>query len=197
MFDDAFLALVIPFAGKTPPTNWMLCQGQELPIPGYEELFSLIGNSYGGDGFMTFALPNLCERVAIHAGQGVGMQNYTAGATGGNEKVMITVDNLPAHTHELQGKITARPKCYSGTGTTSIPTGNYPATISASGAQFSTSPGDTIVMGKVTITTPTPAAPGVAGEAKEPVDIISPFLTMNYIICVKGLYPPQGRSLIF
>jgi len=191
MFNDAFLGLVIPFAGKTPPTNWMLCQGQELPIAEYDELFSLIGTIYGGDGDMTFALPNLCERVAIHAGQGFQMQSFTAGATGGNEKVMITADNLPPHTHELQGKITAKPRCYDGTGTTSIPTGNYPATISGAANQFNTSPGDTIVMGNVTISTPTQPAPVVAGEVKEPVNILSPFLTMNYIICVKGLYPSR------
>ena len=189
MFKDAFTGLVIPFAGNTPPTNWMLCQGQELPIAEYDDLFCLIGTIYGGDGYTTFALPNLSERVAIHAGQSGQMQNYAAGATGGNEKIMLTADNLPAHTHTLQGTITAKPMCSDGKGTTSIPTGNYPATISGAANQFSTSPSDTIVMGKVTLSTPTQPAPVVAGEVKEPVYIMSPFLTMNYIICVKGLYP--------
>jgi microcystin-dependent protein len=90
MFNDAFLGLVIPFAGKTPPENWMLCQGQELSIAEHDDLFTLIGNMYGGDGYVTFALPNLCERVAIHAGQGPQLQPYSVGATGGNEKIMIT-----------------------------------------------------------------------------------------------------------
>jgi microcystin-dependent protein len=79
--------------------------------------------------------------------------------------------------------------CSNGTGTTSIPTNNYPATINGAAAQYSTSPGENVVMGSVTISTPTQPAPVVAGEVKEPVYIMSPFLTMNYIICIKGLYP--------
>lgn len=192
MFSDAFIGLVIPFAGKTAPTNWMLCQGQQLNISDYTELFILIGNMYGGDGETMFALPNLCERVAIHAGQGAGMQSYAIGATGGNEKVMITTANLPVHTHKLESDITAKPMCYNGTGTTSIPEKNYPATINGAAAQYSTQPSATVVMGAVTISTPTQPAPQAASEVKEPVNILSPCLTMNYIICVKGLFPSQG-----
>lgn len=189
MFNDPFLGLVIPFAGKTPPQNWMLCQGQELPISGYEDIFNVIGNNFGGDGINTFALPNLSERVAIHAGQGAQLQKYTVGATGGNEKVLLTDNHLPVHTHTLQGTFTAKPMCFAGVGTTSIPTNNYPATINGGAAQYSTSPDDNVLMGSVVTVTPTQAAPLVPSETKEAVNVLSPFLTMNYIICVKGLFP--------
>lgn len=192
MFNDPFLALVTPYAGQTPPANWMLCQGQVLQISEYEELFSLIGNTYGGDGNRTFALPNLSERVAIHAGQGTQMQPYAPGATGGNAQIMLTTNHLPIHTHELQGKFTAKPMCNPSVGTTSIPTNNYPAAVNGAAAQYSTTLGDNILMGSVITATPTPPAPVVAGETKEAVYIQSPFLTMNYIICVKGLYPPHA-----
>ena len=189
MFNDPFLGLVIPYAGKTPPANWMLCQGQELPISGYEDIFSVIGNTYGGDGSTTFALPNLSERVAIHAGQGVQMQPYAAGATGGNEKVMLNTNHLPVHTHTLLGKFTAKPMCFSDVGTTSIPTDNYPASVNGAAAQYSTTPDVNVAMGTAVIVTPTQPAP--VGETQEKVNVMSPFLTMNYIICVKGLYPPH------
>jgi len=189
MFNDPFLGLVIPFAGETPPPNWMLCQGQELPISEHENIFNVIGNTFGGDGINTFALPNLCERVAIHAGQGDQLQKYTVGATGGNEKIMLTDNHLPIHTHALQGEFKAQPMCSNTVGTTSIPTDNYPATINGGGAQFSTTPATTVVMGNKTISTPTQAAPVVPDEVKEKVYVMSPFLTMNYIICVEGLFP--------
>jgi microcystin-dependent protein len=191
MFNQPFLGLVIPFAGKVPPPAWRFCNGQELPIYEYEELFSLIGTAFGGNGDTTFALPDLSERVAIHTGQGAQMQKHTAGATGGNETVLITAHNLPVHTHESVGKITGNPPCAGGTGSTSIPTGNYPANVNGGAAQYSTSASDTIVMGTATISAVTVEAPGVSGE-KEAVYVMSPFLTMNYIICVQGAFPSHG-----
>src|SRR5690349_4395002 len=102
MFIDTYLGIVVPFAGTKPPPKWMFCMGQELPISEYDELFTLLGNTFGGDGMETFALPNLCGRAAVHAGQGQ-LQNYIAGQTGGNEVVSINVSNLPAHIHKQEG----------------------------------------------------------------------------------------------
>lgn len=191
MFIDPYLGIVVPFAGNLPPTNWMFCMGQELPISEYDELFVLLGTTFGGDGINTFALPNLCGRVAVHAGQGL-QQNYTAGKTGGNETVSINLSNLPVHTHQLQGQLTGNPPCANSNGTTSIPTDHYPAILTGAAAQYSTNVSDTILMAATTISSVTPQAPVVTGEVKEPVNVLSPFLTMNYIICVKGIYPSHG-----
>jgi microcystin-dependent protein len=191
MFIDPYIGIVVPFAGNHPPTHWMFCMGQELQISEYDELFVLLGTTYGGDGINTFALPNFCGRVALHAGQGL-QENYTAGKTGGNETVSINVNNLPAHTHTLPEKLTGNPSCADSNGTTNIPTGHYPAIVNGAAAQYSTNASDTIVMAPITISAATPQAPVVTGEVKEPVTVMSPFLTMNYIICVAGIYPSHG-----
>lgn len=190
MFFDSYIGLVVPFAGAFAPRHWLLCRGQQLPISQYEPLFSLIGTTYGGNGDTTFALPNLCGRVAVHSGRAFNMQNYTQGQYGGNETVWITIDNLPVHNHQLVGNITSKPPCSNSNGTTNIPTNNYPALVNGAAAQYSTSASDTIAMGSAIISTTTQQALG--GEEKLPVSIMSPFLAMNYIICVEGIYPPQG-----
>ena len=66
-YDDPYIASIVPFAGATPPTNWMKCEGQIMQIYDYQALFSLIGNRYGGDGINTFALPDLRNKVPIGA----------------------------------------------------------------------------------------------------------------------------------
>jgi len=190
MFLESYIGLVVPFAGKKEPDNWMFCSGQQLPISEYELLYSLIGTTYGGDDITTFALPNLCGRVVVHSGQALHMQKYKQGQYGGNEKVMITIDNLPSHNHELDGTITGKPPCSNGNGTTSIPTDNYPAIINGGAPQYSTSASDTIEMASSTISTTIQEALG--GEEKQPVNVMSPFLAMNYIICIAGIYPSHG-----
>ena len=192
MFDQPFLGLVIPFAGIAPPEAWMFCQGQELPIRYNEDLFSLIGNTFGGDGIKTFALPNLCGRVVVHAGQAPQMQQYTAGETGGHETVWITVDNLPIHTHPVTQEIVVTIPCTDAVGTVRSPENHFPANISGVTKAYSTAPGETIRMGSTNYTVPTRPSPDVTGEIKEPVYIMSPFLTMNYIICIDGEHPPHG-----
>jgi microcystin-dependent protein len=191
MFIEPSLGFVVPFAGNHPPAKWMFCMGQELPISEYDDLFVLLGTTFGGDGINTFALPNFCGRIAVHAGQGL-QQNYTAGKTGGSETALINLNNLPVHTHQLTGKLTGNPACANSNGTTSIPTGHYPAILNGSAAQYSTNVSDQISMAATTISSVTPQAPVVTDEVKEAVSIMSPFLTMNYIICVAGIYPSHG-----
>jgi microcystin-dependent protein len=189
MFDTPTLGFVIPFAGTTPPAKWMFCQGQELPISEHETLFSLIGTTFGGDGWETFALPNLCGRVAVNAGQNAVLpESYTPGETGGREKVSITVGNIPIHNHELKGTITATlPPCANKPGDNSDPSSHYPA-VFGSEEHYSDAPDDTIKMGKTVVSTSTP----IAGNS-EPVYLMSPFLAMNYIICIDGLWPSRAN----
>jgi microcystin-dependent protein len=188
MFDTPYLGFVIPFAGATPPAKWKFCQGQELLISEYADLFSLIGTTFGGDGSETFALPNLCGRIAIHAGQGMGLQqNYIPGQTGGREKIAITVGNLPLHSHQLDGTITATlPPCANRSGDASEPTDHYPA-VFGSEEHYSDAPDATIKMGQTVVSTSTP----MAGDNEE-IYIMSPFVAMNYIICTDGIWPSRG-----
>jgi microcystin-dependent protein len=80
------------------PMNWALCDGQILEVNNHSSLFVLIGNTYGGDGEETFALPDLCSRVPIHQGNG-----YFRGQKGGVETVTLTTEQLPSHSHSVNG----------------------------------------------------------------------------------------------
>lgn len=190
MFDSPYLGFVIPFAGTTPPAKWMFCMGQELLITKYDALYSLIGNTYGGDSSYTFALPNLCGRMAVHAGRDPqSQQYYTPGQTGGSEKISITLGNLPVHNHELNGTLTITlPPCANKEGDTSIPTDHYPA-IFGSENHYSDAPDAAIKMGKTVVSTSTPMSPD--GNTEE-VYLMSPFVAMNYIICTDGIWPSRG-----
>jgi microcystin-dependent protein len=181
---EFFIGTIMPFAGSRAPESWMFCSGQQLPISQYEALFSLIGTTYGGNGVTTFSLPNLCGRVAIHAGQAPQMQNYIPGQNGGEEIVTITVNNLPVHNHT--GTIDGKPPCANTAGTTSAPAGNYPAMINGGAAQYNTSSG--IFMGVTVKDTSSSLSP--VGD-KEPIEVLSPYCTLNYIICIEGIYPPR------
>jgi microcystin-dependent protein len=188
MFDDFYMGIVMPFAGTKEPEGWMFCQGQELQIAEYEALFTLLGNTFGGNGATTFALPDLRGRAAVHSGRGYQMQDYHLGQTGGNETVLIAAANLPAHSHELVGSITGKPPCANSKGSKGAPAGNYPAIINGGAAQYTTSVSGEINMGAITITSVSPPTPD---EVKEPIEVLSPFCTMNYIICVQGIFPPR------
>lgn len=83
------------------PRNWAFCNGQILSIAQNTALFSLLGTTYGGNGTVTFALPDLRGRAAISAGQGPGLSNRTLGETVGTETVTLTTANLPVHTHAI------------------------------------------------------------------------------------------------
>ena len=88
------------FAGNFAPAGWMFCEGQLMPISENEALFKLIGTTYGGDGRMTFALPDLRGRIPIHQGNG-----FSLAETGGVEAVTLTAQQIPIHTHPLLGDI--------------------------------------------------------------------------------------------
>ncbi len=94
MFTEPYLANVTIFAGNFAPRGWAFCRGQLLSIAENSALFALIGTTYGGDGQVTFALPNLQSRVAIHAGQGPGLSTYIIGQMSGTESVTPTSNQL-------------------------------------------------------------------------------------------------------
>jgi microcystin-dependent protein len=80
-----FLAEIIMFAGNFAPRGWAFCDGQILPINQNQALFSLLGTTYGGDGEVTFALPDLRGRVPVGPRPGPGLTTRNLGARGGSE----------------------------------------------------------------------------------------------------------------
>ncbi len=158
------------FAGNFAPSGWMFCSGQLLSIPSYSTLFSLIGTTYGGNGTSTFALPDLRGRVPIHMGQGPGFSNYVIGQNGGAEQVTLTLDQIPSHTHIPIGN---------STGGSNNPSNNYWASSNAKA--YSAGPGNTTMNG---------SAIGSAGGS-QPHDNMLPFLGLNFIISLLGIFPSQ------
>src|ERR687892_1052241 len=109
---EPFLSEIRIFSFNFPPKGWAFCNGQLLPINQNQALFSLLGTTYGGDGRVNFALPDLRARVPMHEGSG-----HTLGERGGEQAHTLTVTELPAHTHAANAAANA--------GDTPIPTGNY------------------------------------------------------------------------
>jgi len=185
MFINPVIAQVTLFAGNFAPRNWAFCNGQIMSIAQNTALFSLIGTIYGGNGVNTFALPDLRGRVAIHAGQGPNLQNHVQGENGGTPVITLTINNLPAHTHTLDA-LTGGQAASSLPGTTDIANGNYPAMVNGSGNAYSTSPSAAkMAASPATSTT-------VASGGSQPFSIMPPYLGMNYIICLFGVFPSRN-----
>ncbi len=93
---EPFLSEIRVFSFTFAPRTWALCNGQLLPINQNQALFSLLGTTYGGDGRVNFALPNLQGRTPIHTGNG-----FTLGQAGGSAAHTVSVAELPTHSHVL------------------------------------------------------------------------------------------------
>ncbi len=164
------------FAGNFAPLNWALCNGQTLSISQYQALFSILGTTYGGNGTTTFQLPDLRGRVPIHAGQGTGLSPYALGQFAGSESVALTVAQMPSHSH-LVG-------CDSTPGKTNTPKGHIPAASLQTLQEklYSTNAADS---------TMSPAMIGPSGQ-NLPVNILQPYLTLNFIIALNGIFPSRN-----
>ncbi|RFS16202.1 phage tail protein [Emticicia sp. C21] len=88
---DNYIGEINIFSFGFTPKNWSPCDGQLISISQNTALFALLGTYYGGDGKVTFALPDLRGRAPMHMGQGQGLSSYTLGQSGGTEST--TLDN--------------------------------------------------------------------------------------------------------
>ncbi|UTW59408.1 phage tail protein [Kordiimonas sp. SCSIO 12603] len=105
--NDGTIGEVRLWAGNFAPKNWAFCDGQVLRAEDNQMLFSVIGATYGGDGFRTFALPDMRGRVAIGTGTGPGLSQSQLGGQRGVEAVTLSVEELPAHAHQLNFSTTS------------------------------------------------------------------------------------------
>jgi len=165
---EPFLASIILFAGNFAPRGWAFCNGQILSIAQNTALFSLLGTTYGGNGQTTFALPDLRGRAPLSAGQGPGLASYSLGEVGGVESVTLNSNQIPPHNH-------AQPAA-SGQQTTNRPNGAVPA---RGGVYASTADG--------ALLDPTSLTGG-----GQPHDNRSPYLALNYIIALEGIFPSRN-----
>lgn len=155
------------------PVGWMFCQGQLLSIAQHSALFSLIGTFYGGDGQVTFGLPDLRGRVPRHHGTGPGLSTVDIGEVSGTESVTLLSGQLPSHSHLLHGS--------TGDATTSVPTGNM-LSVTHKPDTYGPAPGNTLM---------NPASLASAGQSS-PHENRPPYLALNYVIAVEGIYPSRA-----
>lgn len=154
------------FAGNFAPNGWAFCQGQTMAISENDALFNLIGTFYGGDGVTTFNLPNLSSRVPLHAGSG-----FVLAQAAGAETVTLTVSQLPVHNHTPVGSSAA-----SGN---SDPTNSFWASNPATKQYVPAANGPNTTM----------AATTSSAGGSQPHDNMLPFLCVNFIISLFGIYP--------
>lgn len=170
------MATIMLFAGNFAPRYWAYCNGQILPIAQNQALFALLGTTFGGNGTTTFALPDLQGRAAIGSGSGNGRSSFVLGQKAGTPTVTLTNANLPYHSHTISGGLTA---------TTAAPnTDEGPGSILAGATIYG--PG---ADGQLAGVSADPT--GIAGNSA-PVSIMQPYLGLNFVICVQGIFPSRS-----
>lgn len=159
---EPFLSEIRIMSFVFAPRGWALCNGQLLPINQNQGLFSLLGTTFGGDGRVNFALPDLRARTPIHVGSG-----HTLGERGGEQAHTLSIAELPTHTHVLQASTTA--------GAAPVPTANVLA-----GADIYAPPTNLVAMDPGSI-------PPVGGSQAHLN--MQPFLTLSFCIALQGIFP--------
>jgi microcystin-dependent protein len=180
-FMEGYISEVRMFAGNFAPGAWNYCDGSLQSIAVYTALFSLIGTTYGGDGQTTFALPDFRGRLPIGTGQGPGLSNYVLGQESGTENVTITTAQMAAHNHAATLSIQIPATTVAGN--VPSPGGNILGNLS--GAYTSDTPDSAIAPFPATIT-----LQPVGGNV--PFSIMQPYLALNYIICMEGIFPSRN-----
>ena len=171
------------FAGNFAPRTWAFCANQTLSIAQNTALFSILGTTYGGNGQTTFNLPDFRGRVAVGTGQGPGLSNVQLGELAGSPTVTLTTNNMPAHNHTVGGNISVQ----ANNDTAGL--GNDPTAkrFAATGNLYTAQSGDLVSMAPTPSTGLTTAVSG----GSQPVSIMPPYLGMNYIICMFGIFPSR------
>ena len=166
---EPFLAEIKIISWNFPPKGWTFCNGQLLPINQNQALFSILGTTYGGDGRVNFGLPNLQGRTPVHVGNGISL-----GERGGETAHTLNISELPAHNHVPQGSKT-----------------NPATATSASGNLWGVNNGPPPPFAPTATTAMNPACILPTGGS-QPHENMSPYLVLNFIIALQGIFPSQN-----
>ena len=173
---EPFIAEIRIFAGNFAPRGWAFCNGQLLPIAQNTALFSLIGTTYGGDGRSTTALPNLQGRAPMHPGRGPGLTARRLGERSGTETITLSEAQIPGHTHTMQGQ--------SATGGLGSPENNVWSPLQGR------TPPPLYQSSAPNVNMKNTAIQNAGGGQAH--NNMQPFLAMNFIIALQGLYPSRS-----
>lgn len=187
---DNYLGEIRIFAGNYAPVGWSICNGALVSIANYQALFTLIGTTYGGDGVTTFGLPDLRQRIGYNQGTLQGGSNYVMGGQAGVPQVTLLSTQIPSHTHTLQAS--------TANATTGVPTNNFLA--NTNGTTSTPPPPTPYPDVKLYTTLPLPSGPTVPNVTLDPTtltitggtlphDNMMPYVTINYIIAMEGIFP--------
>lgn len=192
--EEAYIGEVRLFAGNFEPRNWAFCHGQLIAIRQNTALFSILGTTYGGDGRVTFGLPDFRDYVGIGVGNGPGLSARVLGEKGGQKNVTLLTHEMPSHTHETV--LTGQPK---------LKVSSSPAT------QTTPITGSSIAQPGFLVNDSFAPTMGVnleepAVEINANIDMklrtqvsggsiahnnMQPYIGMNYVICLYGIFPPR------
>lgn len=167
------IGTVMLFGGNFAPRGWAFCDGSLLPISENDALFALIGTTYGGDGQVTFALPDLRSRVPIHQGTGAGLSTRTIGEAAGSESVTLISSQLPSHTHTVV--------VTTASATTGVPSNTV--TLGVASIDIYSAQAANIALHPQTISN--------AG-GNQPHENRQPYMAMNYVIALEGVFPSRN-----
>jgi microcystin-dependent protein len=173
---DPFLAEVRIMGFNFAPRGWAQCNGQLMPISQNTALFSLVGTTYGGDGRVTFGLPNLQGSVPMHPGVGAGLTPRELGEIGGSETAAVDVSQIPMHTHTVRAA--------SFPGDVQAPTSATALSRAHGGNAYQSNPSQNPV-------TMAPEALTPAGGS-QPHNNMQPYLTLNFCIALQGVFPARN-----
>ncbi len=166
---EFYIGQIVPFAGNFAIRGWAQCDGQLLSISQNTALFSILGTTYGGNGQTNFALPDLRGAFAMHYGAGPGRTPRSLGETGGQETVTLTSNQMPAHNH-------------------AVPAFSQPGTSRSNAGQFLSN----VSQGYNATSDGTALQPVQTVGGSQPHDNMPPFLAINFLICIEGLFPPRN-----
>ncbi len=198
MAQDAYIGEISIFAGNFAPRGWSFCNGQLLAISSNTALFSIIGTIYGGDGRTTFALPNLCGRAIVGAGNGTnqGLSNIPLGRAFGTETTKLTINNLPSHNHiitvnESVGAIDIPVNTEEGSEDEKDPGAGF--LVNTGSDNFSSEATENQKYGgqSIPVNVAASATASMTGS-NNAFNNLPPSLGVNYIICLYGIFPSRS-----
>jgi len=176
---EAFLGQIQMVGFNFAPSGWAQCDGQLMSISQNTALFSLLGTFYGGDGRTTFALPDLRGRLPIHQGQGPGLSDYVLGEELGEENVTLLSNQIPAHTHAVTTN------CVSTGGDSTSPVGRvWSKDLGVQTGTYSANPNNATMSAS--------AVTAAAAGGSQPHSNMRPYLTINFVIAVTGIFPSRN-----